>query len=319
MQKTFNARTSASGVASPALSAESPPLSTQAASALNEQSWSDRSASAPLHVVIKPPASGLMPLDLRDIWQHRELLYFLIWRELKVRYKQTAIGMVWVLIQPLTMMVIFAVIFGRFAQLPSDGRPYAVFALAALVPWTYFSQALIRSGLSLVSDANLLQKVYFPRLIVPISAVIASVPDFAVSFVLLLGMLVWFHIAPSWGIVLLPFFLLLAIITAVAVGLWLSALNVRYRDVGHILPILTQVWMYASPVVYPISLVPESWRIFYGLNPMVGVIEGFRWGLLATNPPDLTIIVVGTATATLALLTGLFFFKRMEPTFADIA
>ncbi|MGH6628621.1 MAG: ABC transporter permease, partial [Burkholderiales bacterium] len=228
------------------------------------------------------------------------MLYFLVWRDIKVLYKQTAIGASWALLQPLMTMIIFTVVFGNFAKIPSDGLPYPIFAYAALLPWTYFAQAIGRGGTSLVADARLISKVYFPRLIVPISAAVAPLVDFAIAFVLLLGMMVWFGITPTWGVLALPLFLLLAVVTALAVGLWLSALNVRYRDVGHAIPFLIQFWMYASPVAYPVSLVPDRWRLLYSLNPMAGVIEGFRWALLGNKSPDFIVMTIST-TAVLAL------------------
>jgi lipopolysaccharide transport system permease protein len=215
-------------------------------------------------------------------------------------------------------MVIFTVVFGNFAKIPSEGVPYPVFAYAALLPWTYFSEAIARSGTSLVGDANLIRKVYFPRLLVPLAAVVAPLVDFIFSFLLLLGMMVWFGIAPSKGALLLPLFLLLALTTALSVSLWLSALNVRYRDVRYTIPFLIQFWMYASPVVYPVSLVPEKWRLLYSLNPLVGVIEGFRWGLLGKENPDLEAITVSVVIVIALLVGGIVFFKQQEPTFADV-
>jgi len=242
--------------------------------------------------VVIQAQKGVGHLDVAALWEYRELLYFLVWRDLKVRYKQTLIGASWAIFQPALTMVIFTVIFGNLAKIPSDGLPYAAFAYTALVPWTYFSQALSRAGACLVGDAHLITKVYFPRLIIPLVAVMTPAVDFLFSFSLLLGLVAWFGIAPTWGLLALPLFLLLAMITALAVGLWLSPLNVRYRDVGHTIPFLTQVWMFASPVVYPVSLIPESWRLLYSLNPMVGVIEGFRWALLGKENPDFTVMLV---------------------------
>lgn len=264
------------------------------------------------------PARGWERLKLHELWEYRELLYFLTWRDVKVRYKQTALGAAWAIIQPLLTMTIFTVIFGNFAKIPSDGLPYSIFAYTALLPWTYFAQAISRSGASLVGSANLITKIYFPRLIVPISAAVAPLVDFAIAFVILLGMMAWFGIAPNWGVLILPLFLLLAFVMALAVGLFLSALNVRYRDVGHTIPFLIQFWMYASPVAYPVSLVPERWRPLYSLNPMVGVIEGFRWALLGKERPDF-VVITASAVVIAALLTGgVIFFKRIERRFADV-
>ena len=261
---------------------------------------------------------GLFDLDLHAVWHYRELLYFLVWREVKVRYKQTLIGAAWAVLQPLMTIAIFSIIFGMFANIPSDGLPYPVFAYAALLPWTYFAEAVTRSSASLVSDANLIRKVYFPRLIIPLASVLTPLLDFFLSFLFLLGMMIWFGISPTRGALFLPVFLFLACMTALAVGLWLSALNVKYRDVRHTVPFLVQFWMYASPVVYPVSLIPEKWRFIFGLNPMTGVIEGFRWGLLGKQTPDFTVISVSTVVVIILILSGLIFFRRMERTFADV-
>jgi lipopolysaccharide transport system permease protein len=256
--------------------------------------------------------------ELRELWQHRELLYFLIWREIKVRYKQTAIGVSWAVLQPFMMMVIFAVIFGNFAKIPSDGFPYPLFAYTALIPWIYFSQAVTRSAYSLVGDASLLQKVYFPRLILPLAAVIVPLIDFLCSFLVLLGMLFWYGITPTSTWLTLPIFLVMAFLTALAVGLWLAPLNVRYRDVNVAIPVLIQLWMYASPIVYPTSMVPEKWRLLYSLNPMVGVIGGFRWALLGDAAVDWWPILVSVLTIALVSFVGIIIFRRAEPFLADI-
>jgi lipopolysaccharide transport system permease protein len=268
-------------------------------------------------VVIKPSRS-LFNLELATVWEFRELLYFLVWRDVKVRYKQTIIGAAWAILQPLMTMAIFTVIFGNFANMPSDGLPYSIFSFAALLPWNYFSQAVSRCGVSLVGEASLIMKVYFPRLIIPLASVMAPLIDFFVSFLVLLVMIGWYGIAPGWNILYLPVFLLLALMTALAVGLWLAPLNVRYRDVGHTIPFLTQFWLYASPVAYPVSLVPEKWRLLYSLNPMVGVIEGFRWAVLGNQSPDFGVITVSTVVVVALLLGGVVFFKRMERTLADV-
>jgi lipopolysaccharide transport system permease protein len=264
------------------------------------------------------PNKGLFHLELKAVWEYRELLYFLIWRDVKVRYKQTAIGAGWAILQPLMTTMIFTVIFGNLAQIPSDGLPYAIFAYTALLPWNHFSQAVSRSGVSLVGSAHLISKVYFPRLIVPISAAMAPLVDFAMAFVILVGMMVWFGIAPTVGVVALPLFLLLTLMTALAVGLWLTALDVRYRDVGHTIPFLIQFWMFASPVIYPLGIVPERWRTLYSLNPTVGVIEGFRWALLGNESPDFGVMAVSAIMVMVLLLGGIVYFNQMEQTFADI-
>jgi lipopolysaccharide transport system permease protein len=264
------------------------------------------------------PSRSWPSLNLKEIWDYRELLYFLVWRDVKVRYKQTVIGIGWTILQPLTTMLIFTMIFGNFAKVPSDGVPYPVFVYTALLPWNLFAGALNRCTVSLVGNANLITKVYFPRLIVPASAVISGIIDFAIAFVFLLGMMLWFNIVPTWDAIALPIFLLLTLITALAVGLWLSALNVRYRDVGHTIPFLIQVWMFLSPVAYPASLVPEKWRLLYSLNPMAGVIEGFRWALVGKESPAFELIAISTGIVVALLLGGLVYFKRMERTFADV-
>jgi lipopolysaccharide transport system permease protein len=268
--------------------------------------------------VVIGPRRGLLHVDLKSVWQYRELLYLLIWRDVKVRYKQTLIGAGWAILQPLMTMVIFTVIFGKFAKVPSDGLPYPIFSYTALLPWTYFAQAIARSGNSLVGNARLITKVYFPRLIVPLAGAVAPAVDFAFAFVVLLGMMVWYGITPTWGVLLLPVFMVLACLTALAMGLWLSALNVRYRDVGHTIPFLVQCWMYASPVAYSISAVPGRWRLLYSLNPMSGVIEGFRWALLGKASPHWGVIALSALMVVFLLFTGLVYFKRVERTFADV-
>ena len=269
-------------------------------------------------VLVIQPSRVWFRLDLAALWQYRELLYFLVWRDLKVRYKQTAIGATWAILQPLMTMVIFTVIFGHFAKIPSDSLPYPIFAYTALLPWTYFASALSRSSSSVVAEAHLISKVYFPRAVLPLAGTVSGIIDFAVAFPLLLGMMIWYGIMPAWGLLALPLFLLLALATALAVGLWCSALNVRYRDVGYTIPFLTQCWMYASPVAYPVSLVPENWRFVYSLNPMAGVVEGFRWALLGKQGPDFVVMAVSTVVVALLLVGGLVFFKHMERTFVDV-
>jgi lipopolysaccharide transport system permease protein len=268
--------------------------------------------------VIIQPVKGLFDLDLNVLWHYRELLYFLIWRDIKVRYKQTVIGAGWAVLQPLMTMAIFTIVFGNFAKIPSDGLPYPIFAYTALLPWHYFAQAVSRSGTSLVGNANLISKVYFPRLIVPLSAAVAPLVDFVVAFVVLLGMMAWFGIVPTWHVVTVVFFLFIALITALAVGLWLSALNVKYRDVGYAIPFLVQFWMYASPVAYSVRLVPEKWRLLYSLNPMAGIIEGFRWALLKQESPDFGVMLISTVVTMALLFGGVVYFGRTEQSFADV-
>ena len=268
--------------------------------------------------VVIEPKKGLFQLDLKGIWQYRELLYFLVWRDLKVRYKQTVIGIGWAVLQPLISMIIFTLIFGKLAKIPSDGLPYSIFVYSALLPWNYFASALHRCVASVVGDASLISKVYFPRLILPLAGTVSGLADFLVSFLLLLGMMACYGVGLSWSVLMLPMFLLLALSTALAVGLWLSALNVRYRDVGHTIPFLLQVWMYASPIVYPVSMLPEKYRFVYSLNPMAGVIEGFRWALLNKQSPDFWVMGISTAVVLILISGGLIFFRNMERTFADV-
>ena len=268
--------------------------------------------------VIIEPTKGFFQLDLAAIWQYRELLYFLVWRDVLVRYKQTVIGVCWAVLQPLITMLIFTIVFSHFASIPSDGKPYPVFAFAALLPWICFSQALQRSGSSLVGSANLITKIYFPRLLIPLAASVSPVVDLFFSFIVLLAMMFWYGIVPTWGLLALPLFVVLSMLSALSVGLWLTTLNVKYRDVGHIIPFLVQVWMYASPVAYPVSIVPEKWRLLYSLNPMVGVIEGFRWAILGAERPDWTVMMVSSSVVVVLFVSGLVYFKRMEQTFADV-
>lgn len=273
-------------------------------------------ASTEASVVIEPRRG--LDLDLREVWRYRELLYFLIWRDLKVRYRQTAIGAGWVIIQPLLTMVVFTAVFGHFAKIPSDGVPYAIFTFTALLPWNLFASSLARGGDSVVGNANLVCKVYFPRLILPLAGVLSPMADFAVAFLVLIAMMFWYGVFPSIGILALPIFIFLVILVASAVGLWTSALTVRYRDVRHTLPFLTQLWMFASPVAYPVSLVPEKWRYLYGLNPLAGVIEGCRWALLGKEHPDFWVMTVSTVMVLVMLIGGVYYFKRTERIFADL-
>jgi homopolymeric O-antigen transport system permease protein len=264
------------------------------------------------------PSRGWVSLKLHDILEYRELLYFLGWRDIKVRYKQTALGAAWAIIQPFFTMVVFSVFFGKLGKIPSDGIPYPIFAYAALVPWTFFANGLNQSSNSLVSGAQLIKKVYFPRLIVPVAAVLAGVVDFVLAFIVLLGMMFYYGLTPTANVVWLPAFLLLALITSLGVGLWLSTLNVRYRDVRYAVPFITQFWLFATPIAYPSTLLSEPWRTLYGLNPMVGVVEGFRWALLRTDTQPGAMILVSCLMALAILISGAFYFRRMEKTFADV-
>ncbi|MFN0111785.1 MAG: ABC transporter permease [Blastocatellia bacterium] len=268
--------------------------------------------------LIIEPGKGWASLKLNELWVYRELLYFLTWRDIKVRYKQTALGATWAIIQPFFTMIVFSVFFGRLAKIPSDGIPYPIFSFAALVPWTFFANGLGQASNSLVGNSNLLTKVYFPRLVIPISTVISGFIDFALSFGVLLLMMVYYGRVPTLNVVWLPLFLLLALVTALGVGLWLSALNVEFRDVRYVVPFITQFWMLATPIAYPSTMLSEPWRTVYGLNPMVGVIEGFRWTLLGSGNPPGPMVAVSTVVSILALVSGAFYFKRMERNFADI-
>ena len=263
------------------------------------------------------PQRGWVSLELTDLWRYRELLLLLTWRDIKVRYAQTVLGAAWAIIQPLLTMVIFSVIFGQLAKLPSDGIPYPIFTYTALLPWQLFAFSLTNSSNSLVGSQSLISKVYFPRLIIPIASVLPALVDFAVSFLVLIGMMFYYHIPLTTRILVLPLFLLLAVATALAVGLWLSALNVEYRDIRYVVPFLTLFWQYATPVAYSSSLIPEKWRLLYGLNPMTGVVEGFRWALLGSGRVD-GMIWVSVCIIFLILISGLAYFKRMEATFADV-
>lgn len=264
------------------------------------------------------PRRGLFDLDLRSIWRYRELLLFLVWRDIKVRYKQAALGALWAVLQPAAAVLVFTVVFGVFVRVPSDGLPYPVFAFAALLPWTYFSEAMRRASVGLVGDSELVRKIYFPRLIIPLAMVVTPLIDFAVSFVILLVLMAFYGIWPTWNIVALVPLLGLAMLLALSLGLWLGPINVRYRDIMQTIPFVLQVWMYATPIVYPLSMVPEKWRTLYSLNPMVGVIEGFRWALLDTGNVDMRAIAIGFTLIVALLLGGLVFFRRMERSFADV-
>jgi lipopolysaccharide transport system permease protein len=281
-------------------------------------------ASPPLTVI--EPRRGWIGLDLREIWEYRELLFFLVWRDVKVRYKQTILGAGWAILQPFLTMVLFSVFFGRLAGIPSDDVPYPLFSYTALVPWTFFASGLALSSNSLVGSANLIRKIYFPRLVMPVSSVLSGGVDFLISFVVLVGVIMpWFHFSsadysfrPSADVLWLPLLLLLAMATALGVGLWLSALNVQFRDVRYTLPFLVQLWLFATPIAYPSSLLSETWRMVYALNPMVGVVEGFRWALLGTDTAPGPMIAVSAVTALVLLVSGTLYFRRMERTFADV-
>jgi lipopolysaccharide transport system permease protein len=264
------------------------------------------------------PSRGWTSLGLAELWAYRELLLFFVWRDVKVRYKQTVLGVFWAVIQPFFTMVIFSLFFGRLAQVPSDGVPYPIFSYAALVPWTFFANALTQASNSLVASANMLKKIYFPRLTMPVATVLAGVVDFVLAFAVLLAMMFYYGLAPTANVLWLPLFLLLALVTSLGVGLWLSAMNVQFRDVRYVVPFLTQAWLFATPIAYPSSLLPEFWRPFYGLNPMVGVVEGFRWPLLGAETAPGPMIGVSALVALALFVSGAFYFRRMEKTFADV-
>jgi lipopolysaccharide transport system permease protein len=264
------------------------------------------------------PSKGWTSLGLKDLWQYRELLFFLTWRDIKVRYKQTALGAAWAVIQPLFTMLVFTLFFGRLARVPSDGFPYPLFSYAALLPWQLFAYALTESSNSVVANERLITKVYFPRLVVPLASILAGLVDFVIAFTLVIGMMVWYGVRPTLAILTLPFFVILAMATALGVGLWLSALNVIYRDVRYTLNFIVQFWLFASPVAYSSTLVPARWRPFYGLNPMAGVIEGFRWALLGKAQAPGAMLWVSVVVVALVLVGGLYYYRRMEKTFADV-
>lgn len=265
------------------------------------------------------PSKGWVSLQLADLWRYRELLYFLTWRDIKVRYKQTVLGAAWAILQPFMTMVVFSLFFGGLAKVPSDGVPYPIFSYTALVPWTFFSTGLSMSSNSLVGSANLIKKVYFPRLAIPIATVFSGAVDFLLAFIVLIGMMIFFGILPTGNVIFLPFFVLLAFVTSLGVGLWLSAMNVQFRDVRYTVPFLTQFWMFITPIAYPSSMIENpTLRAIYGINPMAGVVEGFRWALLGTENAPGPIIIVSSLAAFVLLVSGIFYFRRMEKTFADV-
>lgn len=275
-------------------------------------------ASPDLPVIRIQPTKGWVSLKLNELWDYRELLYFLAWRDVKVRYKQTILGASWAIIQPFFTMVVFSIVFGKVARIPSDGIPYPIFSFAALVPWTFFANGLNKSTESLVTGSGMIKKIYFPRLVLPISAVSSGLVDFALSFVILLAMMLYFGTLPTWNVIWLPFLLLLGYMTSLGVGMWLTAMNVQFRDIRYVVPFLVQVWMYASPIVYPSSMFGEPWRTVYALNPMVGVIEGFRWALLGVDTRPGPMIIISTLVALGMLVSGAFYFRRLERSFADV-
>ncbi len=276
-------------------------------------------AAATLTTTVIEARLGWRPIDFGELWHFRDLLFFLALRDIKVRYKQTALGAAWAIIQPVMSMIVFSIFFGKLANLQSKSEiPYPLLTFCALLPWQLFSSAFTQSSNSLIGSQNLITKVYFPRLIIPLSSVISSLVDFAVAFGVLVVLMLWYGVAPHMGILLLPVFVLLALVSALAIGLWLSALNVQYRDVRYTIPFITQLWLFITPVAYPSSIVPEKWRLLYALNPMAGVVEGFRWALLGTSTAPGPMLAVSTVVTVVLLIGGLFYFRRMEKSFADL-
>jgi lipopolysaccharide transport system permease protein len=268
--------------------------------------------------IVVEPSRRLADFNLRELWDYRDLLLFLAWRDISIRYKQTVLGAAWAVIQPVLTMLIFTIFFGNMAGVPSEGVPYPLFSFAALLPWQYFSTTLINAANSLVNNSNLLSKVYFPRLLIPLTSLLPPAVDFVIAFMVMLVMMISYRVAPTWNVLWLPVFMLLAVVTTLGAGLWFAALNVKYRDVRYIVPVLVQFGLFVSPVAYPSSVVPGRWRPLYALNPMAGVIEGFRWALLGTNTAPGPLIAVSSVAAIIILVTGLFYFRRTEKTFADV-
>ncbi len=270
-------------------------------------------------VTVIRPEKGWSSLNLRDLWRYRELIYFMTWRDLKVRYKQTLLGAGWAILRPVLTMVVFSIFFGELAKVPSDGIPYPIFTFTALLPWELFVSALSQASRSLVQNTHMVTKVYFPRLILPISSILAGLVDFLVAFLVLIGMMIYYKITPTVNVWTLPLFLLLALITALGVGFWLSAMNVLYRDVNYVTPFLTQFWLFITPIAYPVSIIPEKWRLLYALNPMSGVVDGFRWALLGnTQSAPGPMLILSSIIAVVLLISGMYYFRRMERQFADM-
>ena len=278
----------------------------------------DVAETGDMPVTVIQPSRGWLSLPLGEWWQYRELLYFFVWRDVKVRYKQTLLGAAWAVLRPFATMVLFSIIFGRLAKLPSDGIPYPIFAYTALLPWELFALSLSSSSNSMVGARGIITKLYFPRMFVPMGSILAGLVDFAIAFVLLIGMMFYFDITPTFALLTLPLFLVFAVATALSVGLWLAVLNVRFRDVRYTLPFLTSFWLWATPVAYSTSLIPERWRTIYGLNPMAGVVEGFRWAMLGKEGGLGSLVLVSVLVVAVLLSGGLIYFHRMEKTFADL-
>lgn len=272
-----------------------------------------------MELTVIRPEKGWSTLNLRDLWRYRELIYFMTWRDLKVRYKQTLLGAGWAILRPVLTMVVFSIFFGELAKVPSDGIPYPIFTFTALLPWELFVSALSQASRSLVQNTHMVTKIYFPRLILPISSILAGLVDFLVAFLVLIGMMIYYKITPTVNVWTLPLFLLLALITALGVGFWLSAMNVLYRDVNYVTPFLTQFWLFITPIAYPVSIIPEKWRLLYALNPMSGVVDGFRWALLGnTQSAPGPMLILSSIIAVVVLISGMYYFRRMERQFADM-
>lgn len=295
-------------------------MTVKAQSTLPDQPNTKRNGSglSSLPEIVIEPSKGWAPLRLEELWEYRELLYFFVWRNIKVRYKQTVLGAAWAIIQPFFTMVVFSLFFGNLAKVPSDGVPYPIWNYAALVPWQFFSNGITQSSNSLVANANMITKIYFPRLAMPISTVFSGVVDFVLAFLVLIIMMFFYGIVPTVNVAWLPAFLLLALVTSLGAGLWFSAMNVQFRDVHYAVPFITQFWLFATPIAYPSSLLPEPWRTIYGINPMVGVVEGFRWALLGTDTAPGSVMIVSSLTALFLLVSGAYYFRRMEKSFADV-
>lgn len=269
-------------------------------------------------ITIIQAKKGWVPIDFKELWRYRELLYFLTWRDILIRYKQTALGIAWAVIQPVLTMVIFSLVFGRFGKLPTGGVPYPIFSFVALLPWNLFASALTKATNSVVSSSNLVKKIYFPRLLIPISSTLSPLVDFLISLMVLVAMMLYYRVPLAWPILLLPVLIIMALVIALGVGLWFATLNVKYRDIGHAIPFFIQAWMFASPVAYSINLIPERWQTLYALNPMVGVINGFRWVLLGHGEIPANTMLVSSLVGLLILVTGMFYYQRMERKFADV-
>jgi lipopolysaccharide transport system permease protein len=304
------------------LSKMASPLPTRAESAAGQVSSDPASVprATPDDVpeLVIAPVRGWVSLGLGEVWRHRELLYFLVWRDIKVRYKQTAVGVVWAIVQPIAIVTLFTIIFGHLARLPSNGIPYPLFFYAGYLPWQMFAIALAQSSISLVSNQQLVTKVYFPRILIPVAVVIAGFVDFAISGLVLLGFYTYYGMTPTWALLALPFFIMLASASALSAGLWLSAINVRYRDVQNTLPFLTQVWFFATPIIYAVTLIPERWRLVLGINPMAGVVEGFRWSLFRSPASLEPLVGISVVVVLVVGITGALYFRRAERTFADV-